>query len=541
VSIARSAAAVRPDFGSTGPSPAVETRDEGRQDPARRRSRVRDIPDASGESTPIGHKEEADPMGWWNRHARWIASAAIATSSGPATAWAEDLSQAWGIALGVNQQLQAQQQTSIAASFSVKAANSARFFTVRSYNIDSFLAQSPKTRATIAQNGSNGALTPGIGGTGSTGGLGSAAALPTVYALGTNQTFLPISLTTASIPLYTGGRLTRTVDAARYQLGAQKTEEVRTAIDLKLTVAEAYVGVLRGRRNLETTQSNVEQLASFARDVGNRAEQGLAIRSDELAAQVSLANAQLGEIQARTTLESAWATYNRYLCRPLDQRPELAELSILPEDPAYWREMATRVVQSRGEFASGDAEVGDLTARAIGIRPELAGLAQQARALGAQADATRANLRPQVSLNGSFVFLGAENFIPQGNGAATLIVDWTFTDSGRTRRQTESIRAQERAAGKRRADLAQDVALQVRTRWLDLRQARQRVPVARFAVSQAEENVKVITDRYRQQLATYTEVLDAESRRVASLNGFYNAVYDENLAGFRLRRSVGDI
>ena len=67
------------------------------------------------------------------------------------------------------------------------------------------------------------------------------------------------------------------------------------------------------------------------------------------------------------------------------------------------------------------------------------------------------------------------------------------------------------------------------------------MPIARFAVTQAEENVKVITDRYRQQLATYTEVLDAETRRITSLNGFYNAVYDENLATFRLQRAVGDI
>src|SRR5947209_3862752 len=81
----------------------------------------------------------------------------------------------------------------------------------------------------------------------------------------------------------------------------------------------------------------------------------------------------------------------------------------------------------------------------------------------------------------------------------------------------------------------------VRTRWLDLQQARQRVPIARFAVIQAEENVKVITDRYRQQLATYTEALDAETRRITSLNGFYNGVYDENLADLRLRRAVGDI
>jgi outer membrane protein len=204
--------------------------------------------------------------------------------------------------------------------------------------------------------------------------------------------------------------------------------------------------------------------------------------------------------------------------------------------------MAAKVVARRAEFSGKeDAEARDLTIRAFELRPELAGLVQQARSFQAQADATRANLRPQVSLTGGFIFLGAENFIPQGNGYLAFILDWTFTDSGKSRRQAASLTAQERAAMKRKADLAADVALQVRTRWLDLEQSKQRVPVARFAVIQAEENVKVITDRYRQQLSTYTEVLDAETRRITSLNNFYNAVYDENLANFRLHRAVGDI
>src|SRR5207302_1456767 len=118
----------------------------------------------------------------------------------------------------------------------------------------------------------------------------------------------------------------------------------RTALDLKLTVAEAYVGILRARKNLEVARSNVEQLASFARDVRNRREQGLAIRSDELAAEVSLANARLAEIQARTALESAWATYNRYLCRPLTQVVPLAELTVVPSD-TDWNQLADRAIQ----------------------------------------------------------------------------------------------------------------------------------------------------------------------------------------------------
>ena len=94
---------------------------------------------------------------------------------------------------------------------------------------------------------------------------------------------------------------------------------------------------------------------------------------------------------------------------------------------------------------------------------------------------------------------------------------------------------------KRRADAAASVALEVRTRWLDLHQARLRVPVARLAIAQAEENIAVVTDRYRQELSTYTEVLDAENRRVQSLTNFYDAIYDESQALFRLHRAVGDL
>jgi outer membrane protein TolC len=212
--------------------------------------------------------------------------------------------------------------------------------------------------------------------------------------LGPGQRDLPVSLVYANQPLYTGGRLLRNIDAADAQLGAQRSEEFRTALDLKLTVAEAYVGVLRAQKNLEVARSSVEQLTAFARDVRNRREQGLAIRSDELAAEVSLANAQLAEIQARTALESAWATYNRYLCRPLTDVATLEELTAIPLT-ADWTRFAEEAVKDIAiASASDEEEVRDLTLRDLGSRPELVGLSEQARGYGDQAEATRAGVRP---------------------------------------------------------------------------------------------------------------------------------------------------
>jgi outer membrane protein TolC len=310
---------------------------------------------------------------------------------------------------------------------------------------------------------------------------------------------------------------------------------------LKLTVAVAYIGVLRARRNLDVAKSNVEQLTSFARDITNRRDQGVAIQSDELAAEVSLANAQLGEIQSRNTLKTAWATYKRYLCRPLDTVVDLDELAAAPTD-VDWKTLAKQTVQAHSDFAGiNESEVAAMTDQALRGRPELVGLTSQARALGAQAESTLSNIRPQVAVSGGFAFLGAKDAAPQGYGAVLLSASWNITDSGATRRRAEAIRQRERATLKQRADLAADIALQIRTRGLDLQTSRLRVPVSRVAVAQSEENSKVVVDRYRHQLSTYTEVLDAETRRIQSLNNYYNALYDESLALFRLRRAVGDL
>jgi outer membrane protein len=443
---------------------------------------------------------------------------------------AEDLGQAWNIAIRLNQGLQAQQDLSVAARFDLAAAKAARLPTVRTQNYNALLSNSPTIKSPFGTPTST---------SGTTGATASLAATFSVF--GRNQTDLPISFTQASIPLYTGGRLKRNIEAAGYQLNAQQTQEFRTALDLKLTVAGAYVAVLRSRRNLEVARTNVEQLTSFARDTKNRRIEGLAIRSDELAAEVSLANAQLSEIQARNTLEQAWATYNRYLCRPLGTLVELDEMGTMPAN-ADWTELAKKAVQANSEFVGmNDGEITALTEQALRGRPELASLTAQARAQASQAESTLSNIRPEANVSGGFVYFGSQNSVPQGIGTAIFSLNWNITDSGATRRRAESIRQRERSTLAQRADLAADIALQIRTRWLDLRQAQLRIPVARFAVIQAEENIKVVQDRYRQQLSTYTEVLDAENRRVQSLNNFYNATYDESLAQFRLHRAVGDL
>ncbi len=183
----------------------------------------------------------------------------------------------------------------------------------------------------------------------------------------------------------------------------------------------------------------------------------------------------------------------------------------------------------------------ELTGRALRGRPELANLSERARATGDQAEATLANIRPQVAAVGAYLYPGNDNIVNPNIFTGSFVLNWTAFDGGQTRKRADALRHQERAILRQKADLAADIALQVRSRWLDVNEARQRVVVASASVASAEENVKVVIDRYNQGLSIYTEVLDAEERRVQSFTNYYDAVYDEALAMFRLRRAVGDL
>ena len=184
-----------------------------------------------------------------------------------------------------------------------------------------------------------------------------------------------------------------------------------------------------------------------------------------------------------------------------------------------------------------------MTMRAMG-RPELAGLASQARRPSVRRQSRRSRAFGRRSARWRFhLTWEPRTSSPQGFGATMLSADWTFSDIGATRRRAAAIHQHERATLKQRRE---DAAGRHRPSGPDQVAG---PPTAAppsscrssFAIVQAEENIKVIIDRYRQQLSTYTEVLDAETRRIQSLSNYYNSLYDESLAFFRLRRAVGDI
>jgi outer membrane protein TolC len=193
---------------------------------------------------------------------------------------------------------------------------------------------------------------------------------------------------------------------------------------------------------------------------------------------------------------------------------------------------AVNPVLTSGSFA-------ELLELAHANRQELERLSSVVAGLQAQSVAAGASRRPQIMVSGGYTnlendFLNREDFWSVG-----LNVQWQLFDGGRSRNAATMLTRQAAAVSRERANLESLIELAVRQAWLDVEQTRQLIGVSEAAVAQAEENLRVVRDRYRNGEGTNTEVLDAETLWLSSRSNFDTARHDAALAEFRLARAVG--
>jgi len=404
----------------------------------------------------------------------------------------DSLDGAWAEAIGSSHRLKASRKSTESAREIYSAAKATRYPTVTAEGGHVWLDEAPSAIVSL----------PGL--------PGLPVALDDQFWAGR---------VTASVPLFTSGRIHHGVAAAKAGYAAAQAGENGDTLDLKLGVADAYVKVLRAMRGVRLAASSVASLASHSQNVANFYEKGFVAKNDLLASQVVLADARQREIQARNALDLASASYNRLLVRPLTDLVTLEELLPPP--------------------AAGD--VTEMTVRACKERPELIAIGYQAEALHREAKSVRARALPSMGVNGSYIYLGSSLLQRDHVWMLSVVGSWDIFDSGRTRHKARAVDDRAEAVAALGEEAKDGVSLQVRQAWLEEGETRRRLEVTGDAVAQSEENLKVAQDRYRTGTGTNTEVLDAETLRVRSIGNHDNAIYDAVMAAFRLRRAVGDL
>jgi len=322
-----------------------------------------------------------------------------------------------------------------------------------------------------------------------------------------------------SLPLYTHFQLSSLIDSATSNLVASKFAEQTANQKVKLKIAEGYVAVLLRSQQTEVAISQKQSLAAHAADVQNLHDEGMVPVNDLLAAKVALANARQVHLQVQNQLDIAKAAYNRLLNRGLGY--EVTLQAIPPTFP--------------------EIDLDNFSKDALKNRPELAALSEQVDALLLQADAAKAANGPKVMVTSGYGYRENSHQLHEGVWQATVMASWDIFDGNVSKNKGLALQARSRSVSEQRQELETLILLQVRQAWLDMEESRKRITVTKETLDQAEENLKVTRNRYKEGIGTNTEVLDAESLRTVNYVSYDKASNDAVLAAIRLRYASGSL
>ncbi len=330
---------------------------------------------------------------------------------------------------------------------------------------------------------------------------------------------------TAQQPLYTGGRLEKSVQAAEYSARAAEHDLYRDVSDTALAAKGAYWSLYKAIKIKNVMDENVEQVKSHLADVGNMVQAGVMLRDEQLKVQVQLSNALFAQVDAVNNVRLSMMSLNNIIGLPLETEVYPGS-ALMPPDKAL-----RPLEQYRQEALENRAEV-----KAASMRLE---------ASGSSADAARGGYYPQVSLFGDYYYQRPnQRFFPSrdqfdGSWDIGIAVSYDILDWGTTKYQTKQAEAVRSQSGFALEQLRDAITLEVNQSYLTLLQAKDRISIASGGVAQAEESYRITKNRFANGQATNTETLDAEVALLQAKLNYTIAVVDYEISDARLRRAVG--
>ena len=325
-------------------------------------------------------------------------------------------------------------------------------------------------------------------------------------------------------PIFTGFALTSSYKLAELGIDRSKLEYELDKLDVALSVKQAYFNILGADKAVEVAQKDLETREWTVKVARSFFDVGMIPINDVLKAEVELANTQQSLVRAKNATEVARANFNTVLVRPVNQPVEIEDiLNYKPEKTEY----------------------DDYVEKALENRPEIKILDVSILQADQQIRLAKSKYYPEVSLNwqyyrqGTDPFPNDDRFSNNDTWQLTAVMSWTFWEWGKTYyagREKESLR---RELIQTRSDSEDQIRLQVKDADLAIATAEKNIPTTQKAVSQGEENLRVNEERYKAQVSTITDLLDAQTLLAQARVNYYQALYDWNLARARLERAMG--
>ncbi len=284
-------------------------------------------------------------------------------------------------------------------------------------------------------------------------------------------------------------------------------------------VSVAYYQVLRARALRRTAHDAVRRAEDDLEEARKLARGGVLEKEKVLRAEVQLAESQRMLDASEGAEAVAIAALNLAIGLNVNASTAVEETSDIPPFIQSLTECLQAAVDLRREFQ---------------VAREVIQVADEGRRVA------KADFAPKIVAEGALIDF--EQSAPRGHadlGVGFIKLEWGLFEGGKRVAEVGVADSKIRAAMAQAESIADTIAFQVTEAYRQLVTARLAIDRSRPAVTQSEENYRLVNARARLGDATSAEITDAESTVTRAQQAYNNSIHDYLIALVRLEYAMG--
>jgi outer membrane protein len=321
--------------------------------------------------------------------------------------------------------------------------------------------------------------------------------------------------------VFEGGRTKIGWEQAKLKLSAATLILERTRQTVIAKTAVAYAGLVLSQKNIMVTKQALDTSNANLNMIRSRYNRGFVVKSDLLRAEVHIADLKQQLLLAQSRFKINEAMLNA----------SMGSAEAAPLNPV------TRLTIGADITGTIDAWINT----ALSKRPELENLRLKEKIAEKEVKKAQAGHYPNINLVGNYE-INSENFSDSAdNYTLGAVMRINIFSGNRITEETRAAKSLLSRVREMQKSMALGIQVQTRQAFLTAQSARERIQVAKIAVDQAEEGLRIINNRYNNGLLTIVGLLDAELARQQARTSYFKALHDYTVARIDLELAAGTI
>jgi outer membrane protein len=283
-------------------------------------------------------------------------------------------------------------------------------------------------------------------------------------------------------------------------------------------VTKVYFEILRAKKAELIAEESLAQAKSHLSMAKSFFKQAIVDKNDVLRAELRVAEIEHSLIRANNFVELATAGFNMVLGIDPHYRTEIA---VREDVPPFRTTLAGSL-----ELATANRHEFSLIKKKVEFEKEGLTVARSAH-------------YPRIYVAGGYNRLEDDYQLHKDVWMGEVGIQVDLFSGGKASADVRAARKTIRKAEETAREVCDEIGFQVKSAYLAVTEAQKRIEVMEKAVEQAKENLRLMNNKYKQNVVTSTDVVDAEALLTRAQNDYYNAIYDYNIAMAQLENAIG--